>query len=214
MVFKRRDSRSILRVVAEVIWPRGGWARAFEYVKHRLHRLPDAPHRIARGIFAGVFVTFTPLYGLHFFLAAFIAMVLRGNVFASLLATFFGNPLTYVPIGIISLKTGHFLLGTEFERGRFGSPLARFGNAGRDLWENFLAIFTDKTADWQNLSKFYDEIFLPYLIGGIIPGLVAGTIMYYISLPVITAYQNRRKGLLKRKLGKLRRKKLKKADKA
>ena len=213
-MFKRRDSRSIWRVVFEAVWPRGGWARAFEYVKHRLRRLPDAPHRIARGIFAGVFVTFTPFYGLHFLFAALIALVLRGNVFAALLATFFGNPLTYVPIGIISLTTGHFLLGTEFERGPKGSPLGKFGDAGRDLWENFLAIFNEQTADWRSLGQFYDEIFLPYLIGGIIPGLVAGIAMYYLSVPVITAYQNRRKGLLKKKLSELRRKKLKKPDKA
>jgi hypothetical protein len=30
------------------------------YVMHRLRRLPDPPHKIARGIAAGVFVSFTP----------------------------------------------------------------------------------------------------------------------------------------------------------
>ena len=67
MVFKRRDRRPIHRVVRELLWPRGGWARAARYVRHRLHRLPDPPERIARGIFAGVFTTFTPFYGFHFF---------------------------------------------------------------------------------------------------------------------------------------------------
>ena len=72
---------------------------------------PIRPHRIARGIFAGVFTTFTPFFGLHFVVAAILARLMRGNILAALLATFFGNPLTYVPIGVVSLKTGHFLLG-------------------------------------------------------------------------------------------------------
>ncbi|HKK86405.1 MAG TPA: DUF2062 domain-containing protein, partial [Roseovarius sp.] len=93
MVFKRRDKRPLWKAVADFLWPRGGWTRAFHYVKHRLRRLPDPPHRIARGIFAGIFVTFSPFFGLHFFLAASLAWVMRGNIVASLLSTFVGNPL-------------------------------------------------------------------------------------------------------------------------
>ncbi|HEY9022386.1 MAG TPA: DUF2062 domain-containing protein, partial [Paracoccaceae bacterium] len=54
MVFKRRDKRPLWKIVAEFFWPRGGWTRAAQYVRHRLHRLPDTPEKIARGIFAGV----------------------------------------------------------------------------------------------------------------------------------------------------------------
>ena len=59
--------------MAEFVWPRGGWARAFHYVKHRMRRLPDSPERIARGVWAGVFVTFTPLFGMHFVFAVLLA---------------------------------------------------------------------------------------------------------------------------------------------
>ena len=65
MIFKRRDPKTYLRAVVEFVWPRGGWARAFHYVRHRLRRLPDSPERIARGMWAGVFAAFTPFYGLH-----------------------------------------------------------------------------------------------------------------------------------------------------
>ena len=113
MVFKRREKRSWGSLLQFLLWPKGGWTRAALYVKHRLHRLPDNPEKIARGIWAGVFTTFTPFYGLHFIVAGTIALILRGNVLAALLATFFGNPLTYLPIGIISLRTGEFLLASE-----------------------------------------------------------------------------------------------------
>ena len=110
MVFKRRDRRSIVQAVLDFLWPRGGWTRAFYYVQHRLRRLPGSPERIARGIWAGVFTTFTPFYGLHFIFAALVSRLVQGNLLAALLSTFFGNPLTYIPIGVVSLQTGHFLL--------------------------------------------------------------------------------------------------------
>lgn len=206
LVFKRRDKRKFAQVMLDSIYPRGGWSRAFHYVTHRLRRLPDTPHRIARGIFAGVFVSFTPFFGLHFVLAAILARAMRGNILAALLATLVGNPLTYVPIAVVSLKTGHFLLGTEFDEASHRTLAGKFAGAAADLKDNFLAVFTDAEAQWTNLSRFYDEVFLPYLIGGIVPGVVAGLVAYYLTVPVITAYQNRRKGRLKQKLAELRHK--------
>ena len=214
MVFKRRDRRPVWRVVADLLWPRTGWARAFMYIRHRIWRLPDPPHRIARGIFAGVFVTFSPFFGLHFFLAALVAWIMRGNIVASLLATFVGNPLTFVPIGAISIKTGYFLLGLgEADHvGAHRSLGGMFVDAGKDLKDNLLALFTDDVADWSRLSVFFDEVFLPYMVGGLVPGVIAGLVGYYLSLPVIQAYQNRRKGLLKEKLVALKEKAAAKAD--
>jgi len=214
LVFKRRDKRPFWKVISDFLWPRGGWARAFTYVKHRLHRLPDPPHRIARGIFAGVFTTFTPFYGLHFLVAAVLAWVLRGSIPAALLGTFFGNPLTYVPIGVASLQTGHFILGRtgpgedEVRRSLGG----KFLDAGDDLRNNFVAMFSDRAADWHSLHVFYDEVFFPYMIGGIVPGIITALVCYYLSLPVIQAYQNRRKGALKAKWEALKEKKALKAD--
>ncbi|NVK14542.1 MAG: DUF2062 domain-containing protein [Rhodobacteraceae bacterium] len=199
MVFRRRDRRPPHRALADFLWPRGGWGRAFLYVKHRVRRLPDSPERIARGIWAGVFTTFTPFYGLHFFVAAFIARLMNGNILASLSATFFGNPLTYVPIGVASLQTGHWLLGTEFDQDVDKSLVGKFLAAGGDLKDNLIALFMDRPADWQGLHLFYNEVFYPYMIGGVIPGVVAATVCYLLSLPVIRVYQQRRRAKIKAK---------------
>jgi hypothetical protein len=215
MVFKRRDRRPVLQTISEFFWPRRGWTRAVYYVWHRLRRLPDPPHRIARGIFAGIFVTFTPLFGLHFVLAFLLAKIIRGNVIAAILATFVGNPLTFFFIGLASLNTGHFILslGASGAPEEIHSTLGeKFINAGADLKHNIYAIFTDAQANWHDLHIFYTEVFLPYLIGGIIPGAIAGMTGYYISLPLIQAYQNRRKGRLKAKWEELKEKKAAKAE--
>lgn len=204
MVFKRRDARGILRIVAEAFWPRGGWVRAFHYVKHRMHRLPGTPEQIARGVFAGAFTIFTPFFGLHFFVAALLAKVMRGSILAALLATFLGNPLTYVPIAFISLQTGHWMLGTTMRGELNDSIFAKFGAAAGDLWHNFIAIFTPETAHWEELHRFYDDVFFPWMVGSIIPGVICGVVCYYLSVPVIRAYQKRRSARLRKKMEKLR----------
>jgi len=203
-VFKRRDPKPFFRSMLELVWPRGGWARALQYVNHRVRRLPDTPEKIARGIWAGVFTTFTPFYGIHFFIAAMLATTMRGNIIASLMATFFGNPLTYVPIGIVALQTGHWLLGTEMKEGTERSFGGKFVDAGEDLWQNLLNLILGEPRDWTGLATFYDEIFFPYLVGGLIPGVIAATISYYLAVPVIRAYQKRRKGAIKAKFESLK----------
>ncbi|MFX0543945.1 DUF2062 domain-containing protein [Roseovarius sp. S1116L3] len=200
MVFKRRDRRSVWRATAGFFWPKGGWTRAAKYVQHRVTRLPDPPHRIARGIFAGVLVTFSPFFGLHFVLAALIAKILRGNIVASLLATFVGNPLTFLAIAASSLQTGHFLLGNAGQHPAGDRTLAeKFGGAAADLKHNILAIFTPEQAHWSKLIVFYHDVFLPYMVGGIVTGLIAGLAAYYTSLPIIMVYQKRRQAKLKEK---------------
>ena len=207
-MFKRRDRRPILKFLLEFFWPDGGWSRAFKYVKHRLRRLPDTPQRIARGVCVGVFTTFTPFYGFHFLFAAAAAKLFKGNILAALLGTFFGNPLTYVPIGVVSLQTGHFLMGHKWESHAVERSLGgKFLDAWRDLRDNIMARFTGQDADWLNLHIFYQEVFFPWLIGGIAPGLVMAVVAYYLSLPLVIAYQKRRKGFLKEKILSLKKKK-------
>ncbi|MDH5452900.1 MAG: DUF2062 domain-containing protein [Paracoccaceae bacterium] len=204
MVFKRRNPRTYLRTLAEAFWPRGGWTRAFYYVRHRVRRLPDSSQKIARGVFAGVFTSFTPLFGLHFVTAALIAKLIRGNILASVLATFFGNPITFPIIAFSSMKLGHLILGTNFDESTHDTLFGKFVGAGEDLKHNFFAMFTDATAQWGNLYNFYNEIFLPYLVGGIAPGVVCGLICYYLSEPVIAVYQKRRKTKLKARFQNLK----------
>ncbi|WP_282120853.1 DUF2062 domain-containing protein [Ruegeria atlantica] len=205
MVFKRRDRRSPVQIASEFVYPRGGWTRAFHYVKHRVRRLPDSPERIARGIGAGVFASFTPFYGLHFLVAAVVARLLNGNILAALSGTFFGNPLTYVPIGVVCLQTGHFLLGTKFHKGDTHGLMGKFTDAMGDLKNNFIAMFTDRVADWHGLSIFYHEVFFPYMIGGVLPGILAGIICSYLSLPLIRTYQQRRRDKIKAKFDEIKR---------
>ena len=201
-MFKRRTPKSYVQIVGEAFYPRGGWTRAAWYVVHRLRRLPDPAHRISRGIFAGVFASFTPLFGFHFLIAAMVAWSIRGNILAALLATFAGNPLTFPFIAAISVELGSWMLGKP------PIPLPRilmsFSRASGEIWANIQAIFTPATAEWGRLSYFFSDIFLPYLIGGIIPGIIAGLVAYWLSNPIIASYQRGRIRRLKVRFEKRR----------
>ena len=141
LVFKRREKRGLPRALWEWVYPRGGWARAYSYIKHRLRRLPGTPEEIARGVAIGVFTSFTPFYGLHFLLAWVLALVLRANVLASLLGTFFGNPLTYIPIGATALGFGHAFLGKRPESDLHLGLGEMFARAVSELGANIVAFF-------------------------------------------------------------------------
>ena len=66
--------------------------------------------------------------------------------------------------------------------------------------------------DWHGLSVFYTEVFYPYLVGGIIPGVITATACYYVCVPLIRAYQHRRKGAIKAKFEALKAKAAIKAE--
>lgn len=190
-MFKRRKPRSYSQMATEMIYPRGGWRRALQYVMHRIRRLPDQPQRIARGFAAGIMVSFTPLFGFHFIASVFAALLIRGNIVAALLGTFFGNPLTFPFIALLSVSLGRWILGIE---GKLHPHriFEEFTRASGEVWNNLLAPFTDRVAHWQNLENFWDHYFLPYFVGGAIPGLITSIIGYYLTLPLIRAYHKRR----------------------
>jgi hypothetical protein len=185
----------------EFVYPRGGFRRAAQYVTHRLRRLPDEPHRIARGVFAGVFVSFTPFFGFHFLSAALLGWMLRGNIIAALLATFVGNPLTTPIIAITSVELGHRMLGIDAPMD-VKSIIAAFTNAGTELWGNARALFTADVAHWENLGTFFGTIFWPYLVGGLLPGLAIGLAFYWATIPIVRAYQKIRAGQAQARLEK------------
>ena len=204
-MFRRRDTRPVYRLIADALWPRGGWSRAVQYIQLRLRRLPGTPEEIGRGVFAGIFVAFTPFFGLHFILAAVLAKLMRGRILAALLATFIGNPLTYVPIAVLSLRLGYVMLGIPRPPGLTRNVFEKLGAAGVDLWLNLKAIFTPDRAEWDNLIVLWHTLLLPWTVGGLLPGVLTGLVGYYLSVPVIRAYQVRRTARLQKKMEKLRR---------
>jgi uncharacterized protein (DUF2062 family) len=79
------------------------------YILHRMKRLPDQPHRVARGVFAGSLIGFLPLPGLQFVGAWIAARLVQGNLLAALLATFNTNPITTPFFAVLAMTLGHWI---------------------------------------------------------------------------------------------------------
>lgn len=173
MIFRRRKTLGPIGRLRAALAPKKSWRRGFSYIGKRVQRLPDTPHRIALGFACGVMASFTPFFTLHFVVAALLALALRGNVLASALGTFVGNPLTFPLIAGASLTCGKLILGEGPHPEKFSVSL----------------VFHD-------FDKFLDYVFWPYLVGGIGPGLLTSMIFYAMLRPLIAAYQNRRRGRL------------------
>tara|TARA_A100001011_G_C14272105_1_gene827434 strand:+ start:363 stop:923 length:561 start_codon:yes stop_codon:yes gene_type:complete len=184
MVFKRRKKQSTLKNLKSLFFPERGWRRVVEYLSHRIKRLPDTPHRIALGLSLGVFASFSPLFGVHFILGGVLAYLLSGNVFASILGTFFGNPITFPFIAAINVRIGSLILD-QFSLGNNGV-------IHDDTWK-----FDSELTSLDVLEKFLIEVyfdkFIPYAVGGIISGIITSFFVYLLSKPLINSYQKRKK---------------------
>lgn len=180
MIFGRRTKQRIGDKVRVAVWPRRSWPRSVEYIKKRMLRLRATPHAIAAGFAAGVFASFTPLMGLHFFLAALLAWAMRGSLIASAFGTFIGNPLTFPLIWSVTYALGSRIIGNGAEQ------VAAVNLHHYWSWSDF-----SFAAVWPLVK--------PMMVGGLILGSIGGVLFYVILRAVVAGYQGRRKARLARR---------------
>lgn len=174
-MFRRRVELHPIRKLKEFFWPSSGWKRSFQYGWRRVWRLSGTPHAIALGVAAGVFASCTPLFGFHILLAMLVAWVIRGNLVASALGTFVGNPLTFPFIFLVVYEVGTFMIGVPV------------GHVDPDI-EGMV----------QQAGAF-DRLLphiVPLLVGAVPVGIVSGCVFYVITRSGVEAYQSRRRILL------------------
>lgn len=204
MILKRRDRPRFWQRAREFFAPRKGFWRGFGYIGKRMRRLPDSPHRIALGFACGAFASFSPFFTLHFFLAAGLAWMVRGNILAALFGTIVGNPLTFPFISAMALWLGRWLMGRSDSGSNFEAITHAFAEAFNSIWATMQSWFGYGPSMLDGLLVFLDEVFLPYLIGGIIPGTICGLVCYYTIGPIVNAYQVRRRQKLEKVQAKRR----------
>jgi uncharacterized protein (DUF2062 family) len=148
-------------------------------------RLRSSPKAIAGGLGIGVFVAFTPTFGIQLILAVLLATLFNMNRPASLIPVWITNPVTIAPI-----YSFNYWLGLKMWD---GPPLSEvsglFINIGKtmtrlefwDIQEQIMAIF-----------HISDNILIPLILGSVAIGLVTGVLTYFISYQLLTAFLNRR----------------------
>jgi uncharacterized protein len=119
--------------------------------------LDSHPGHIAAGFAVGVFVSFTPFFGLHTPIAIAIAFLFRLNKLTCVTGAWINTPLTVVPILAVSYKLGRFL------RGRPVNELPLVGGI-----------------EWHNLAKYAKSLILGSSVLGACAAVLAYFICYYL----------------------------------
>jgi uncharacterized protein (DUF2062 family) len=162
-MFRRRDRLTLSQRVRDFVWPRAGWWRSSKYVVYRVRRLPGSPSRIALGFACGAFVSFTPLFGLHYLLAMGAAWLLRGSVIAAFLGANLG---WFYPLLLVWTYT----LGTRI-----------MGAAG--------TYSLPPDADANYFLRHPWSAFVPTMIGSIPVGLAIAATSFGFAYWVIVGYR-------------------------
>ena len=122
-----------------------------------------------------------PFIGLHFLIAALIALLLRGNVLASAIGTFFGNPWTFLFIWVSDYRLGLWLLQQSGHGDQFSALNLHQLAEVITILMRFLTFSVG--VDWQQVAEPFEQVFLPMTIGGtvlaVVSWFVAFVLCYY-----------------------------------
>lgn len=121
--------------------------------------LDSHPGHIAAGFAVGVFISFTPFFGLHTALAVAAAFIFRLNKLTCITGAWVNTPLTMVPILGISYKLGAFLRGRPLK----DLPVAH-------------------GIEWHNLERYAKSLILGSSLLGFIAAVFAYFLCYYLVL--------------------------------
>jgi uncharacterized protein (DUF2062 family) len=178
-MFKRRHPLPFHKRAGAIVWPSGGWLRSGTYVAHRLRRLPGTPYRIAAGFASGAAISFTPFIGLHFVLAALLALAVRGNVIAAAIGTVVGNPWTFPLIWLWTYSLGRWVLG---------------GGEGLKVLPEAMS--------FQHIVDQPLVVLLPMVVGGVPTAIVAWFVFFWPLQSTVAEYQKARRRRLRKRMHK------------
>ena len=139
-------------------------ASLFYFLK--LIRVKDSKDKLAIGFACGSMVSFSPFIGFHFLLAVIFAYILRGNIVASLIGTFVGNPFTFPFIWMFIYKVGNMFFKND---------------------QNFSLELT-----FQSLFNQGYDILIPMMIGSLIVSIPIWFISYFTVKFLMTSFKRRK----------------------
>ena len=137
----------------------------------------DTAHELALGTSIGVFVGFTPLFGLHMVIILLVAFVLqrlvRFNKALAVAASYLNNPLTFAPMLWASYAVGAWFVPSASEAFGQGPQIQAF----------------DWHAGIQAVPQYLYGIGLPMLVGCLVLGVVMAAAVYPVTYGCVLWYR-------------------------
>ncbi len=142
------------------------------------------PESLARGVGLGFFICFAFPFGTHLTLGIPTAFLLRANKFLTILFTFVSNPYTLPFIWPAQCWIGAMLMGRHL--------------ALRTIEEEFAHLLSSPSiAAFKELGA---ELLWPFLLGGLVLGILFGIPSYFTALGMIQAHRKRKEKALRLRL--------------
>jgi hypothetical protein len=131
---------------------------SFRPLLKQVFHLQESPQRTALAFAIGVFIAFSPTYGLHTVMVLFCSWALGLNLLALMVGAFINNPWTLVPILGATYWVGALLLG------RSDSP----------------------SFDWHDVSfsAIYEQVMpyaVPFFLGGLVLSVLGAVLAYPLA---------------------------------
>jgi uncharacterized protein len=121
------------------------------------------PGHISAGFAVGVFVSFTPFFGLHTPIAIALAFIFRLNKLTCVTGAWVNTPLTIVPVLMASYNLGRILRGKPVRELAF------------------------KNLDWHSIQPYAKSI----LLGSSILGFMAAVAAYFVCYWLVTFFRRK-----------------------
>lgn len=125
------------------------------------------PRHIATGFAVGVFISFTPFFGIHTPMAIAAAFIFRLNKLTCITGAWLNTPLTIIPVLVASHSLGCLIMGRPVNS------------------------FTVKSLDWSVLKANAGEL----LLGSSIIGFVLAIVAYFICYWLIVKFRKKDEAL-------------------
>lgn len=119
-----------------------------------------SPKKIAISFAVGVFLGFSPLYGIQILMSLLVSFIFRLNKIVTIAGSLVTNPWTVIPVYTANAFIGMFLLGRSFH----------------SLPNLSMSDLTDLS---ELLSKL-GSLMLPITIGGLLLGIIGAVAGYFI----------------------------------
>lgn len=139
------------------------------HLEQVLH-LHESPHRTALAFAVGIFIAFSPTYGLHTLSVIFCAWAFRLNAVALMTGAFVNNPWTVVPILAATFWTGFHVMGMPE-----GAPVQ---------WSQLTV---------EGLYVQIQTYGLPFFVGGTLLSLLGALLAYPAAYWAVTQARARRR---------------------
>jgi uncharacterized protein len=134
--------------------------------------LDSHPGHIAAGFAVGVFISFTPFFGMHTPLAILAAFVFRLNKLTCVTGAWVNTPLTVIPVLGLSYKLGRVLLGRTPQELQIKHELT-----------------------WQCALRLLDKHGTAIMLGTSVLGFIAAVCAYFLCYWLVVRFRQKDEAL-------------------